>query len=195
MGCSGSNVRKTKQVIFVIGGPFSGKEVLCPKIQSAFGWTHLDLEDLITAAKEQNVQTVNDVINNDLAVPSDKLCLYMKEEFNTRKYNRVLLEDFPKNEENVKQWNEIMNDYTVELVIYVKCSTNVMKERMEEKSTKTQEEKEIIAMNINSYESDMKNIISNFESKGILLEVDGEKAVEDVFNDIKKEMINKGLTE
>ena len=58
MGCSGSNVRKTKQVIFVIGGPFSGKEVLCPKIQSAFGWTHLDLEDLIAAAKEQNVQTV-----------------------------------------------------------------------------------------------------------------------------------------
>ena len=107
----------------------------------------------------------------------------------------MLLEDFPKNEENVKQWNEIMNDYTVELVIYVKCSTNVMKERMEEKSTKTQEEKEIIAMNINSYESDMKNIISDFESKGILLEVDGEKAVEDVFNDIKKEMVNKGLTE
>ena len=195
MGCSGSTERKSKKVIFVIGGPFSGREMLCPKIQSAFGWTHLDLEDLITAAKEQNVQTVNDVINNDLAVPSDKLCLYMKEEFESRKYTRVLLEDFPKNEENLKQWNEIMSDYTVELVIYFKCSANVMKERMEEKSTKTHEEKEIITMNINSYESDMKNIISDFARKGILLEVDGEKTVDDVFNDIKKEMVNKGLTE
>lgn len=192
MGCSGSNERISKKVIFVIGGPFSGKEMLCPKIQSAFNWTHIDIEDFI---KEKNVQTVNDVINNDLFVQSDKLCIYMKEEFDNRKLYRVLLEDFPKNEENLKQWNEKMGEYNVELVIYFKCSTDVMKQRMEEKSTGTREEKDIITLNINSYENDMKSIITDFSNKGILLEVDGEKPIDDVFNDIKKELINRGLTE
>ena len=197
MGCSGSNEKGEKKVIFVIGGPYSGKEMLCPRIQQSFSWKHLELDDIINRAKEQgnNVQTVNEVLRDDLAVPSDKLCDFMKDDFLSNKYRRILLEDFPKNSENLKQWNEKMYDFEIPLVFYFKCSPETMLKRMEEKSGKTQEEKDKITVIINSYEKDMEGVFSEFLNKGLLVEMDGEKEVDDLFNDIKEAMVGKGLIE
>lgn len=197
MGCSGSNEKRVKKVIFVIGGPYSGKEMVCPKIQQAFLWKHLELDEIISKSKEQenNAQTVNEVLRDDLAVPSDKLCEFMKNEFLSNNYKKILLEDFPKNIENVRQWNEKMDDYEIPLVFYFKCSPETMIKRMDEKSGKTQDEKDKITVIINSYEKDMEGVFLEFLNKGLLVEVNGEKELDDLFNDVKQAMIGKGLTE
>ena len=70
-----------------------------------------------------------------------------------------------------------------------------MLKRMEEKSGKTQEEKDKITVIINSYEKDMEGVFSEFLNKGLLVEMDGEKEADDLFIDIKEAMVGKGLIE
>nr|XP_014348582.1 PREDICTED: adenylate kinase isoenzyme 1 isoform X2 [Latimeria chalumnae] len=64
-------LKKTK-IIFVIGGPGSGKGTQCEKIVAKYGFTHLSTGDLLRAEVASNSPTgsqIKDIMQNGYLVP------------------------------------------------------------------------------------------------------------------------------
>ncbi|KAH8091131.1 cytidylate kinase [Aureococcus anophagefferens] len=61
------------RVVFVLGGPGSGKGTMCAKIVDKYGWVHLSAGDLLRAERKdptsKNGELINDFIKEGKIVP------------------------------------------------------------------------------------------------------------------------------
>ena len=62
MSCFQSKPKKFR-VVFVLGGPGSGKGTLCAKIVETYGWVHLSAGDLLRAERKDPSSKHGELIN------------------------------------------------------------------------------------------------------------------------------------
>ena len=189
-------LEKTRYV-FVVGGPGSGKRTQCKRIAEEFGFRLLTIPEIIHYVIKLRVIQGWDIINKEYVeekkeIESLKLVTFIQLVVKKLDEDKVLLEGFPRNKNDVQEWFRQTNDNFVELytVLYFDLPVEQMKIRQlatQEDHVTEEEAKKRIAQ----FQRETKPTFIDFEVLDKFIRVDAMLPVEDVFKAIKEEFILK----
>ena len=101
------------QVVFVLGGPGSGKGTNCSKIVELFGYVHLSAGDLLREERNSGSELA-DMINTFIAegkiVPAEITVRLLRAAMEKSGKTSFLVDGFPRDMDNLKCWEDTMGD-------------------------------------------------------------------------------------
>ena len=203
MGCGGSTAAAVTpakaRVVFVIGGPGSGKGTQCAKIKDEFKYNHMSTGDVLrTVVKEKKApgwQELEADMKEGKLISSQKLISFVKVGIVASPNKKILLDGFPRNKENLDEWNKQMKDVAdVVAVVYFELADEVMKERLLGRNEgRADDNEETIAKRISTFNEETKPVIEAYEKEGKVIKIDASKSVDDVFAEVKQKFTEKKL--
>ena len=205
MGCGGSSAVTNAvtggkaRVVFVIGGPGSGKGTQCTKIKDEFNYNHMSTGDILRNVVKNKQGSTWQALEEDMKegrlIPSDKLISYVKLGIVASKNKKILLDGFPRNKENIDEWNKQMKDVAdVVAVVYFEVPDEIMKQRLLGRNEgRADDNEETIAKRLETFNAETKPVIDTYEQEGKLIKIDATKSVDDVFADVKNKFMEKKL--
>lgn len=125
---------KRYRVVFVLGGPGSGKGTQCALLVKNFGYTHLSAGDLLR--EEQNCgsdvgQMIKDFIKEGKIVPAEVTIRLLQQAMERSGQRDFLIDGFPRSFENLEAWFDVMGDKAeIANVLFFDCPESVMEERL-----------------------------------------------------------------
>ena len=147
MCCSTNNQRTMEEntntknakwnIIFVLSSLGGGKGTQCDKIKNKYKIYHYSCGELLrNAVKENNeeAELINSYMKEGKIVPARITCELQKKcmEKNENEYKDFLCDGFPRNEENLKYFFEVMgDDIKVLCTLFLTCPENVCIERIQ----------------------------------------------------------------
>ncbi|XP_042046555.1 UMP-CMP kinase 3-like isoform X2 [Salvia splendens] len=187
---NGSSIPDKKPtVVFVLGGPGSGKGTQCANIVQHFGYTHLSAGDLLRAEQNsgsENGEMIKNMIEDGQIVPSEvtvKLLLRAMAESGNDKF---LIDGFPRNEENRAAF-ESVTGIEPEFVLFFDCPEEEMEKRVLNRNQgRADDNIESIRKRFKVYTQSSLPVIEYYDSKGKVRKIDASKPVEEVFEAVKE---------
>eukprot|EP00474_Spongospora_subterranea_P009356 CRZ09814.1 hypothetical protein [Spongospora subterranea] len=205
-GKSSSISKAIAHVVFVLGGPGSGKGTQCARIVTEFGYVHLSAGDLLREERAKpestNGQLIDKCIKEGSIVPVEVTIALLKGaiESNVKAQGakRFLVDGFPRNKDNLDGWNKTMKEVNVDFVLFLDCDQSVMEQRLlsrSEISGRADDNIESIRKRFITYQESTKPIIDLFEKIGKLRQVSSNGSVDEVFAEISKVFTKPAATE
>lgn len=124
------------RIIIVVGGPGSGKGLLCSRLAAECGVVHLSSGDLLRSEVERQSplgREVKDMMARGELVSSAIIVTLMKKHMGAHPGKRVLLDGFPRSVENARDLTRLCG--VPELALHLDCADTVMLERIMERGS------------------------------------------------------------
>ncbi|PIA32600.1 hypothetical protein AQUCO_04400057v1 [Aquilegia coerulea] len=188
-GVNGSlpNEKKFK-VVFVLGGPGSGKGTQCANIVEHFGFTHLSAGDLLRAeikSGSENGTMIQNMIKEGKIVPSEVTVKLLQRAMQESDNDKFLIDGFPRNEENRAAFENVTG-IVPEFVLFFDCSEEEMEKRLLSRNQGRDDDNiETIKKRFNVFVESSLPVIEYYGSKGKVQKIDACKPVEEVFAAVK----------
>ncbi|KAG6496791.1 hypothetical protein ZIOFF_044663 [Zingiber officinale] len=119
-------------VVFVLGGPGSGKGTQCSKIVENFGFTHLSAGDLLRAeikSGSENGTMISNMIKEGKIVPSEVTVELLRKAILESGNNKFVIDGFPRNEENRVAFENVTK-LEPEFILFFDCPEEEMEQRL-----------------------------------------------------------------
>ena len=183
---------KNANVIFVVGGPGSGKGTQCEKIVNKYGYTHLSSGDLLrdeVKSGSERGKMLNDMMQKGLLV-SNQIVLDMIKDAMLAKVKTskgFLIDGYPR---QVDQGIEFEKQIApCKMVLYIDASDESMKKRLlhrGQSSGRVDDNEETIKQRLHTFHQVTKPVIDHYDKQGKLKRINSERAPDEVFEDVKK---------
>jgi adenylate kinase family enzyme len=186
-------------VVFIIGGPGSGKGTLCKRLKEDFHYEHLSTGDILrNVVKNQthpDWKTLDEKMKSGQFVSSAELLGFVKDEFKNFKGKKVLLDGFPRNQENIDVWDKTMNDVCVlKGVLYLEASKETMKTRMLGRNEGRADDNEAtMVKRIENFFNETVKVVEPYEKKGLVHKINADKDIKEYYEGLKKELTAKNF--
>ncbi|XP_018571141.1 adenylate kinase isoenzyme 5 [Anoplophora glabripennis] len=170
-------------VIFVLGGPGSGKVTHCDNLmQEKKGVTHINMTDLL-----QQYAIGNDM--PDFGLLSSKtvtevLMLEMKMSPNARTY---LVSGYPRNMRDVVEYSEKIQ--IVQGVILISWRKKVLERQIDYGAKLGQVVLSLARMELNNFYKNVIPVAEYFDQSNMLISINGERAPAEVYKDFKSSVL------
>ncbi|KAL6322199.1 hypothetical protein AAG906_005147 [Vitis piasezkii] len=175
-------------VVFVLGGPGSGKGTQCPLIIKQFGFTHLSAGDLLQAEIESGSE--NGLYKKEgKIVPSEVTVKVLQQAMQGSTNNKFLIDGFPRNEENRTAFENIMK-VEPDFVLFFDCSQEELTRRILNRNQGRVDNIQAIPKRFRVYFESTLPVIDYYSSKGKVQKIDAERSVEEVFETVKSIFLN-----
>lgn len=195
----------TPNIIFVLGGPGSGKGTQCTMLKEKFGFLHISTGDVLREQKKANTpisQEIEGYIKEGKLVPS-KILIALLNTVILDSSNRgkiILLDGFPRNFENYEVWKTEMGVEKVEFkfLLFFECSNQTLESRILERaksSGRSDDNPEALKKRIITFEKETKPILEIFEKERKVVRIDAEVGKEEIFESVIKALLKHGLVE
>lgn len=179
------------EVIFFLGGPGSGKGTQCQKLVETGKWVHLSTGDLLREEKKsgsKDAEMIEGYLREGKLVPSELLVGLVRKAMlaNGWAKKRFLIDGYPRNEENVRVWDEKMADVKVLFLLFLECSEEVLTQRILGRNQgRSDDNPESLKKRLQVFEAETRPVLEIFRKKGRRVEtVNGEGQTEDVYAQI-----------
>ncbi|CAI2380254.1 unnamed protein product [Moneuplotes crassus] len=201
MGCGKSSAAGVEEpsnkpsVVFVLGGPGSGKGTQCAKIVDEFKYEHLSTGDLLREEVKKGGELgdkLKETMEAGKLVSSGMLVELLKKAMKDRGWekSKFLLDGFPRNQENIDEWEkQIGNEAHIKFILHIDVSKEVMKERLlkrGQESGRADDNEETIVKRFETFEKESLPIIKFYEKKKLVRKVDSSKPVDEVYSAVQK---------
>ncbi|KJE98217.1 adenylate kinase [Capsaspora owczarzaki ATCC 30864] len=181
-------------VVFVLGGPGSGKGTQCERIVQEFGFVHLSAGDLLRAERakpaSKNGELIDKYIREGKIVPVQITCTLLAEAMALNPTKSFLIDGFPRNQDNVAGWDAVVGpSVNLDFVLFFDCPEATCVQRALQRgltSGRTDDNKESLTKRFHTYESETMPIVNYFDRKGLVRKIDSTRSVDEVFADVKK---------
>ncbi|KAJ2002155.1 bifunctional uridylate/adenylate kinase [Coemansia thaxteri] len=176
-----------KTVVFVLGGPGSGKGTNSEKLVHDFGFVHLSAGDLLRAEQKREVSQYGELIahyiREGLIVPHEiTIGLLRNAMMDHPDCDRFLIDGFPRNLVQAKAFEDTV--CRAQKVLYFECPEAVMLDRLLNRgktSGRTDDNIESIKKRFNTYVNDSKPVIDAYAKDGKVITVSCQGSVNDVY--------------
>ncbi|XP_072610945.1 adenylate kinase isoenzyme 5 isoform X2 [Vulpes vulpes] len=186
MGGFMEDLRKCK-IIFMIGGPGSGKGTQCEKLVEKYGFTHLSTGELLRnelSSESERSKLIRDIMDRGDPVPSGIILELLKEAMgaslcDTRGF---LIDGYPQEVKQGEEFGRRIGD--PHLVICMDCSADTMTNRLLQRSQgspSVEDNTTTIAKRLETYYRASIPVIAYYETKTQLHKVNAEGTPEEVF--------------
>ncbi|XP_074858834.1 adenylate kinase isoenzyme 5 [Carettochelys insculpta] len=176
------DLRKSN-IIFVLGGPGSGKRTQCEQLAQKYEFTHLSPGDLIQhelSSSSERSKLIKDIMECGELVPGDIVVELLKEAMlaSLGDTKGFLIDGYP---QDMKQGEEFECKIgEPKLVLFMDCSTETMSSRFQKRSQCT-EDAETVVKQIETYNQATELLIAHYEKKTPLCKINAEGTPEEVF--------------
>jgi len=208
LGCPKPNV------VFVLGGPGTGKGTMCELAESQLGWTHLSTGNLLRTELEAggpSAATIGEYINAGKLVPNEIVMTLLKDAMEhitrTTGRNNFLLDGFPRSLTNLEGWYEIFGrDAELPKMLYFECPYEVLEKRVlgrAKYSGRSDDNVESMKLRFDTFKAETLPTVELFKGKNKCVEIDTSQDRQAVYNLVTtnlaeytdKEFATKPLTE
>ncbi|CAF0891757.1 unnamed protein product [Brachionus calyciflorus] len=180
------------KIIFVVGGPGSGKGTQCEKIVEKFGFTHLSSGDLLrdeVKSGSERGEMLNEMMQKGELVPNEIVLDMLKEAMIEKvdESNGFLIDGYPRKVEQGLEFEKKIGE--PEIVLFVDASDETMKERLMkrgETSGRVDDNEDSIKNRLDTFHQATQPVIDHYDKQNKLKKVDSERAPDLVFEDIEK---------
>ncbi len=199
MGCSNKpSVGEKPRIVFVIGGPGCGKGTQCKRIVQNFKYVSFSTGDLLrqyVKDKKDGYEDIDNQMKEGKLISSATLMKVLKEYVMSSTNKKILVDGYPRNQENIDEWEKQMEDLVeVKGALYIEVSNEEMTKRLLGRNEgRADDNEETIKKRLTTFEQQTKPIVSYFEKKGNLIKIDGMKTVDEISKDIADKFKEKGL--
>lgn len=195
MGIFSSKQQEKAQydIVFVLGGPGSGKGTQSAKLVEEFGVVHLSAGDLLRAHMKSGSKDgtmVAEMIKNGQIVPSHVTVSLlegaMEKHWKEQGKKAFLIDGFPRNEENRSSF-EKQTGMTPKFVLFFDCSEEVMQERLlGRQEGRTDDNIETIKKRFRVFKESSVPVVDYYAQQGKVATMNAEKSPEDVYTDVRE---------
>ncbi|KAI3918560.1 hypothetical protein MKX01_041880 [Papaver californicum] len=183
LGCE-----KKVQVVFVLGGPGSGKGTQCTNIVEHFGFTHLSAGDLLRAeirSGSENGTMISNMIKEGKIVPSEVTVKLLQRAMNESENDKFLIDGFPRNEENRAAFENVTG-IIPEFVLFFDCSEEEMEKRLLGRNQGREDDNiETIKKRFKVFMESSIPVVDYYASKDKVRKIDAAKPITEVFESVK----------
>jgi len=182
-------------VVFVLGGPGSGKGTQCARISEEFKWVHLSAGDLLRAERAKGSELGEQIdhhIKNGTIVPVEVTCSLLENAMIANKdiTRDFLIDGFPRNKDNLDGWGRQMSAKTdVKFTLFFDCTEEICTERCLQRgqagSGRTDDNIESLRKRFVTNKESTMPIVNHFEEKGLLRKIDATRSPDEVYDDVK----------
>eukprot|EP00536_Pseudo-nitzschia_multiseries_P006015 jgi/Psemu1/192146/e_gw1.124.22.1 len=119
------------RIILVVGGPGSGKGLLCERLAKECGVVHLSSGELLRDEIDQGTELgkrVEEIVRKGELVSSAIMVTLMQKRMKDHPGKRILLDGFPRSQENAKDLVTLCGK--PELALHITCDDTVLLERI-----------------------------------------------------------------
>ena len=188
------------QVVFVLGGPGSGKGTQCTRIKEYFGYEHLSAGDLLRAEKETGsevAEMINTYIKEGKIVPAEVTVGLLKSAMQKSKGRKFLIDGFPRSKDNLDTWYQVMGDeFSLQMVLVFDCPEEVLQERLLDRgktSGRSDDNLASIKKRFKTFHQQSEPVIAEFRRMGKVRIIDSIPPPDVVFNNVKKLFVGAQL--
>ncbi|GAQ89617.1 nucleotide kinase activity [Klebsormidium nitens] len=177
-------------VIFVLGGPGSGKGTQCENIVREYGFVHLSAGDLLRAEMKSGSQygdMIATMIKEGKIVPSEVTVRLLQNAMAASGKNKFLIDGFPRNDENRAAF-ERETGIQPEFVLFFDCPEEVMEARLLDRgksSGRSDDNMESIRKRFKTFVNQSVPVVDHYDGLGKVKKVSATRSKEDVFRSIQ----------
>lgn len=186
-------------VIFVLGGPGSGKGTMCELAEAQLGWTHLSVGTLLRAEREAGgpqADLIEETMTAGKLLPSEISVGLLKKAMDTAMRTtgnlNFLVDGFPRSVENLEGWYEVFGrEAELPEMLYFECPYDVLEKRIlgrSKYSGRKDDNVESLKLRFDTFKAETLPTLELFKSKGKVVEVDASQRREDVYALVCKEL-------
>jgi UMP-CMP kinase len=186
-------------VIFILGGPGSGKGTMCALAETQLGWTHLSTGDLLRAEREAGgptAATIERYLTDGELVPNEITVTLLQRamETATRTTGRTnfLLDGFPRSLDNMEGWYEIFGrEAELPKMLYFECPYEVLEKRIlgrAKYSGRSDDNVASMKLRFDTFKAKTLPTLELFKSKNKVVEVDASQSREAVYALVTKSL-------
>ena len=186
---NGSSLTEKKvKVVFVLGGPGSGKGTQCANIVEHFGYTHLSAGDLLRAeikSGSENGTMIQNMIKEGKIVPSEVTIKLLQRAMQENGNDKFLIDGFPRNEENRAAF-ESVTGIGPEFVLFFDCSEEEMERRLLSRNQGREDDNiDTIRKRFKVFLESSLPVIEYYSLNGKVRKIDAAKPIGEVFEEVK----------
>lgn len=164
-------------IVFVLGGPGSGKGTQCSLLVEKFGFFHVSAGDLLRAESSTGSETaklINTCIKEGEIVPSEITVNLLKTAIKTTTAPVILIDGFPRALDQAAEFNRIVG-VDCDFVLFFDCPEEKLTERLLERgktSGRADDNLESIQKRFVTFHEQSMPVISRYEKVGKVRRVD-----------------------
>ncbi|KAJ1820902.1 bifunctional uridylate/adenylate kinase [Coemansia sp. RSA 2599] len=183
-----------KTVVFVLGGPGSGKGTNSAKLVEDFGFVHLSAGDLLREEQKRPVSQYGELIahyiREGLIVPHEiTIGLLRNAMMDHPQCNRFLIDGFPRNLVQAKAFEDTV--CKAKKVLYFECPEGILLERLLDRgktSGRSDDNIESIKKRFKTYVNDSKPVIDAFDAEGKVITISCQGTMDAVYKNTHGQM-------
>ncbi len=188
-----------ENIIFVLGGPGSGKGTQCKRIISNFKYESFSTGDILRSTvkdKMEGWEEIDALMKEGKLISSEIIMRLLKNAIDRSKNRKILIDGYPRNQENVDEWDkQVGNSITVKACIYIDVEPDEMRKRILGRGEgRADDNEETIKKRLATFEQETKPLVDVLKNKGIpIIRIDGMRGVDEISEDIAREFKERGL--
>lgn len=183
-----SAAEKKPTIVFVLGGPGSGKGTQCAYIVEHFGFTHFSAGDLLRGemnSGSENGLMIKSMINDGKIVPSEVTVKLLQQAMEESGNDKFLIDGFPRNEENRAAF-EAVTGMEPAFVLFFDCPEEEMVRRILNRNQGREDDNiETIRKRFKVFLDSSLPVVEYYESIGKVQKIDAARTIEEVFESVK----------
>ena len=187
------DVQQKFQVVFVLGGPGSGKGTQCTRVKEEFGYVHLSAGDLLRAERNSGSETaemINSYIVEGKIVPAKVTVELLKKAMESSGKSKFLIDGFPRSKENLDVFYEVMGDtFILSMCLVFDCPEEVLQERLLNRgktSGRSDDNLESIKKRFKTFHGQSEPVINEFRRMGKVRIVDSSLPPDVVYKKVRR---------
>lgn len=183
---------KKHKIIFVLGGPGSGKGTQCDKIVEKYGYTHLSTGDLLrdeVASGSERGKQLTAIMEKGELVPLETVLQLLKDAMikAAPKSKGFLIDGYPRElDQGLKFENEVA---PVTGVLYFEVSDDTMKARLlkrGETSGRVDDNEETIAKRLKTFHNHTQPVIDHYAKQNKVKQIHAEGTIDEIFAKVQE---------
>ena len=183
------------EIIFIIGGPGVGKGTICsylnndyPNIIKTFSTGDI-LRSVVKEKKIEGWEILEEDMKKGNLINSERVLFYLKEEILSSEIKNILIDGYPRNNENLEIWDKNMKNIAeIKAVLFFDGNHDIMMKRIHKRKDGREDDKndDIIRKRIQVFEKETKPLVDIFEKRRILKRINCNNDFDMIYNDVKK---------
>ncbi|KAI9341354.1 adenylate kinase-domain-containing protein [Obelidium mucronatum] len=190
-------VKPDPNIIFVLGGPGSGKGTQCERLAKEFNLTHLSTGDLLRAELQKGSEIgkrCGDLMKEGKIVPMETILGLLKTAIEGTAGNTpgFLIDGFPRAMDQAIEFEKTI--FPAKKVLFFNCPLDILEKRLIERgktSGRADDNIETIRKRFKTFQQESMPVVGHFGKR--VLKIESTGTVDQVYADLKQNLISEGV--
>lgn len=178
------------RVVFVLGGPGSGKGTQCAKLVNEFGYTHLSAGDLLrseVARGARNASMIERHMASGSLVPVEVTLQLIKDAMRASGSSKFLLDGYPRAQDQADAFEAQISKCS--FVLFFDVDEATMKQRLLQRgktSGRVDDNEAAIVKRFATFQETSVPVVDSYEARGLVHRIDASGSVDAVYAATRK---------